>query len=95
MDDRSELLIGESERPAVGDGVHAPLVLGTVARTSAVDDELPVARVEQPVAEDAGAERPHPRGEILMDVERAEQRERLDIGAPPIHRLSARSISGV
>jgi hypothetical protein len=55
----AQWLIGEAERFAVGDRVHAPFVLGPGACAGATDDELAIARVDAAVAED-----PDPSGRI-------------------------------
>jgi hypothetical protein len=69
---RGELVGGEPHGGAEEGGVNAPLILGAAARAGAIDHHLSVARLEQPVGEDAGAERPHPPGQRLVDDERAE-----------------------
>jgi hypothetical protein len=63
---RSELFVGEAERLAKRQRVYAPLVLGAGTCASAVDEDLAVARIETAVSEDSGAQRSHPRAEVVV-----------------------------
>ena len=83
---RGDLLVGQAERPAEGEHVHAPLVLGAGPRAGAVNDDLALARLDAAMAEDARPERSHPRRQLVVDGQRAKQAQRLG-GGPGRHPL--------
>ena len=91
-----QLRLGESQRNAEGDGVHAPLVLGPGERARAMDHDLSQQwRDGGAGAEDSGTERAHAARELLVYDERAKQTQRLDRLPGAIHLASVACISGV
>jgi ABC-2 type transport system ATP-binding protein len=56
-----------------------------------MDDDLALARRHPPVSEDARAERTHARGQLLVDVQRAKQLQRLELGTRR-HPLAQRRV---
>src|SRR5205823_4716794 len=63
VDRRSELALGEAERAAECDRMNAPLVLCAGPRAGSQYQQLALAWLEPGMAEDAGPERPHARGQ--------------------------------
>ena len=92
MDRRRELALGEAERAAECDRMDAPLVLCAGPRAGSQYQQLPFAWLEPGMAEDAGPERPHARGQLIVDGERAEQAQWLDVvaGRHPLRQQRGR-----
>jgi hypothetical protein len=91
---RFDLSLTQADLRGECDGVDAPLVLGAAAGAGAQDHDLAVARVHAAVTEDSRAEGAHPREQIVVDAEHAEQRQRLERAAGWLHLRSIASISG-
>lgn len=65
-----KLFLAEAQRLTEANDVHPPLVLGAGQGAGAVDHHLAQARIDPTVAEDACAERAHPRSQLPMNSER-------------------------